>query len=77
MLLDYPYTSYALFFPPILGIERPICNQRRRRFAGKTFMTSDKYLTLRIIGNSAAVKNVTFTMVLVSFHDGKLQPSAC
>lgn len=55
---------------PVAGIERPICNQRRRRFAGKTFMTSDKYLTLRLIGNSAAVKNVTFTMVLVSFHDG-------
>ena len=53
------------------GLERPVCNERKRRLLGKIFKTSDKYLTLRLRGHPETLRNVTFRMIIVSFHDGK------
>ena len=54
------------------GLERPICNQRGPRFAGKTFRTSDKYLTLRLSGLEEYVNNISASLVVVTYNDGKL-----
>ena len=68
----YDTAFYAIITVILVGLERPVCNERRRRLLGKVFKTSDKFLTLRLRGHPATLKNVTFRMVMVSFHDGKL-----
>ena len=70
VMLCYAMLCYAMLY--FSGLERPICNQRGPRFAGKIFKTSDKYLTLRLSGLEEYVSNISASLVVVTYNDGEL-----